>query len=296
MAITAEKVKELRDKTGAGMMDCKRALEQTDGDFEKAVDLLRQKGLAVAAKRESKIASEGIIASHVDESGKVGAMLELNCETDFVARTDEFQELARSLARLVAGNDPSDVPALLALPGPGGDAVQDLVTETIGKLGEKIEVNRFIRCAVGGSGSGVISAYIHTGGKIGVLVELDCESDSLAANPEFRSLAHEIAMQIAWSNPSHLRRDEIPAAEIEREREVHRQWAKEAGKPEQAIEKIVDGKMEGFFANQCLEDQPYVRNPDMAVKALIAEQSGKLGENITISRFVRFRVGESDAN
>jgi len=199
MAITAEMVKNLRDKTGAGMMDCKRALEETNGDFEMAVDVLRKKGLAVAAKRQSRIASEGIIASYVHTGGKIGVLVELNCETDFVARTDEFQQLG-----------------------------------------------------------------------------------------------HDLAMQVAWSNPSFIRREELTEEILEKEREVHRQWAKNEGKPEQAIEKIVEGKMESFYSANCLIDQPFIKNGDLTIGDLVMELMGKLGEKISIGRFVRFRVGESE--
>ena len=199
MAITAEMVKDLRDKTGAGMMDCKRALEETTGDFEMAVDVLRKKGLAVATKRQSKIASEGIIASYVHTGGKIGVLVELNCETDFVARTDEFQQLG-----------------------------------------------------------------------------------------------HDLAMQVAWSNPNFIRREEVTEEILEKEREVHRQWAKNEGKPEQAIEKIVEGKMESFYSANCLIDQPFIKNGDLTIGDVVMELMGKLGEKISIGRFVRFRVGESE--
>ena len=200
MAITAEMVKELRDKTGAGMMDCKRALAETEGDFEKAVDLLRQKGLAVAAKREAKIASEGIVTSYIHTGGKIGVLVELNCETDFVARTDEFKELG-----------------------------------------------------------------------------------------------HDLAMHIAWSNPSYVRREEIPEDFLAREREIHRQWAVNEEKPPQAIDKIVEGKMESFYSSNCLLDQPFVKDNDKSVNDRITEVMGKLGEKIAVGRFVRLRVGESES-
>ena len=295
MEITAEKVKELRDKTGAGMMDCKKALQDTEGDFEKAVDLLRQKGIAVAAKRESRIASEGIIVSHISCCGKTGALLELNCETDFVARTDEFQALAAQIAALVAANDFADAESLGAA-ALGSGTVNDAVTEVMGKLGEKINIGRFVKYAVGegNSAMGIISAYIHTGGKIGVMVEMNCESEAAIGNEDFQTLAKDIAMQVAWSNPGFISRDQITADILERERKIYREWAVNEGKPEAAIPKIVEGKMESFYAENCLMDLPFIRDADKSIAQLINEMSEKIGEKISIGRYVRLRVGESE--
>jgi elongation factor Ts len=293
MEITAEMVKGLRDKTGAGMMDCKKALQETNGDFETAVDMLRQKGIAVAAKRESKVACEGIISSYQNDTAQVGALVELNCETDFVARTDEFQAIGKEITMLVADKNPACIDCLqsLEMPKKGNRTVADVITELIGKLGEKTSVGRFMRYAV--SGKGVISTYIHTGNKIGVMVELNCETDGVVSNNEFQNLARDIAMQIAWSNPAYKSRDEISDDVVQREREVHRQWAINEGKPEAAINKIVDGRMDNFFSSNCLLDLPFIRDADITVSELIAETAGKLDEKISVGRFVRFRVGEA---
>ncbi len=295
MEITAEKVKELRDKTGAGMMDCKKALQDTEGDFEKAVDLLRQKGIAVAAKRESKIASEGIIVSHVSECAKVGALLELNCETDFVARTDEFQALAAQLAKVVADNDFADTESLSSATI-GSTTVNDAVMEVMGKLGEKISIGRFVKYVVGDGkpAYGIISTYIHTGGKIGVMVEIQSDSESAINNEDFQALAKDIAMQVAWSNPGYISREEIPQDVLDRERNIHREWAINEGKPEAAIPKIVEGKMESFYSENCLMDLPFIRDADKSIAQLIGEVSAKIGAKVSIGPFVRLRVGESE--
>lgn len=289
MAISAEMVRELREKTGAGMMDCKRALEETGGDFEKAANLLRQKGVAVAAKRESKATNEGTIGAFAGQ--KVGALVELACETDFVARTDEFQKLASDLAALEAAPETDPNADLLEMPHPNDPSrkVADAINDLIGKLGEKIVLKRAAKIT---AETGAVGVYVHTGGKIGVLVEIACQSDAVAAKDEVNELARDIAMQIAWGSPQCVRREELPAEVVEQEKEVYRQRAINEGKPEAALEKIVAGRLEKFYSEVVLLDQPFIRDANVTVGELVKKTGEALGETIEVRRFERFRVGE----
>lgn len=275
MAISAKDVKELRDRTGAGMLDCKKALEETGGDMEAAIDLLRSKGAAKAAKRAGKEASEGAIASHVADG--VGALVELNCETDFVARTDDFQELARQLAEHVAGQaedlDGSESgDGLLEQPFQGGDrTVDQVVTQVSAKTGEKIVVRRFARYET----DGVLGAYVHMTGKIGVMVELAGGSEDLA---------RDVAMHAAATNPLAVTSEELDAGVVARERSVFEEQVRQEGKPENIQSKIVEGKLKKFFKESALVEQPFVKDPDQTVGAFVGDA--------TIRRFVRYELGE----
>lgn len=276
MAITAQQVKELRDRTGAGMMDCKKALQETDGDMEAAIDLLRSKGAAKAAKRAGKETSEGAVASHV--ANGVGALVELNCETDFVARTDDFQQLARDLAEHVATQAETDGEgegeALLGQSFMGGDKTVDtLVTEVSAKTGEKVVVRRFARFR---SEDGALGEYVHMTGKIGVLVELGA-----GAAPD---VAREVAMHAAATRPLAVTSAEIPSDVVERERAVYLEQVRQEGKPENIQEKIVDGKLKKFYKEQALVEQPFVKDPDTTVGQMV----GSAG----VRRFARFELGE----
>ncbi len=275
MAISAKDVKELRDRTGAGMMDCKKALQETDGDMEAAIDLLRSKGAAKAAKRAGKEASEGAIGSHVE--GGVGALVELNCETDFVARTDDFQTLARQLAEHVAAHagqvDGSESgEALLEQPFMGGDhTVEQVVTQTAAKTGEKLVVRRFARFET----DGTLGAYVHMTGKIGVMVDL-------SGGPE--DVARDVAMHVAASNPLAVTSDELPQDVVARERAVFEETVRQEGKPENIQAKIVEGKLGKFFKENALVSQPFVKDPDQTV--------GEMVGDVTVRRFVRYELGE----
>lgn len=286
MAITAEMVKKLREQTGAGMMDCKKALTETNGDYDKAVTLLREKGVAVAAKRESKSASEGLIASYISDDAKSACLLEANCETSFVAKTDEFVELAKNLAKQVCeAGCCTTVEQLMDQPYPGGPTVKDRFTELMGKIGEKLAITRFVRMQT----DGIVGAYIHTGDQIAVLVELK----GAAASDEAKNLAKDIAMHISWSNPDYMCREDISAEAIEKERDVHRQWAIKEGKPEKIIDRIVDGRMKEFYSRVCLVEQPFIKDEDQIIGDLIKSASSRTGEDIKIASYVRFRVGET---
>ena len=298
MAVTAAQVKELREKTGAGMMDCKSALDSSRGDFEGAIRYLREKGLATAAKRAGKVAAEGVITARLLGPSE-GIMLELNCETDFVAKTPQFQELAAQLLAAFAGrSEIAGVRAaqdldLTSLEVAGGKPLADVVAEAIASLGESVVPRRVARYAVQPE-QGVVGSYVHAGGKIGVLVEASAANAGPAV-AEIDKLLRDVAMQIAAANPRYVRREEVPAAEIEREREIYAAQAATSGKPAQVIERIVQGKVEKFFAECCLVEQEFIRDPQTTVGRLVQATGKSIGVPITITRFVRLQLGESSA-
>jgi len=286
MQITSEMVRELREKTGAGMMDCKRALAEAGGGMEQAIDNLRKKGLAAAAKRASRIASEGTVAAHVD--GGAGALVEVNCETDFVARTDDFQGFVREVAALVHARAPRDAEAALALPA-GDGMLSDKLTGKVAKIGEKISFRRFVRFALPAGIRGVIVPYIHAGGKIGVLVELHGAG---ADAPDFVALGKDLAMQVAAANPAYVARENVPADVIAREKAIYREQALAAGKPEKILDKIAEGKLEKFYGDFCLVEQAFIKDPDRKVKDLLKALAAKAGVEVRVAGFARFQVGE----
>lgn len=271
--ITAALVKELRERTGAGMMDCKKALTAVEGDMDKAIDFLREKGLSAAAKKASRVAAEGVVASYVSEDGKVGVIVEINCETDFVAKTDNFKALVNAIAAHIAATNPADMDALMASEIEG-KTVSALVTESIAKIGENISVRRFARYEVP---EGVVAAYIHGGGKIGVLVNMQGGS---------AELGKDVAMHIAAANPSYLNREQVPASELEHEKEVLSEQARNEGKPEKIIEKMVIGRIQKFYKEVCLLDQEFVKDPDQTIAKLLK------ANNAEVAEFARFQLGE----
>lgn len=284
--ISANDVKALREKTGAGMMDCKNALTQANGDFEEAIKILREKGLASAAKKADRIAAEGVVESYLDAKG--GVVAEVNCETDFVAKTPVFVDFVRGIAKHIMANNPADVAALLEQKA--GDAtVSDLVKTKIGEIGEKIDIRRFTRYEL--AGTGVVDSYIHMGGKIGVLVEIGCDA-ALTGNAEFKTFVHDVAMQIAAANPLYLEPSQVPASVVEGEKEILRVQALNEGKPEKIVDKMVEGRIQKYYKDFCLIEQPFVKDQDKSIKQLVKEISGKLGGNIAIKRFVRYEMGE----
>lgn len=273
MAITASMVKDLRTKTGAGMMDCKKALVEAEGDMEKAVDILREKGLSQAAKKASRIAAEGAVVSAISADGKVGTIVEVNCETDFVGSNDDFRALAARIAQQIIAVNPADVEALL-VSEMDGKAVKDQVTEAVAKIGENISVRRFVRYE---SAEGAVYSYIHGGGKIGVLVEMK------GADAE---LGKDVAMQVAAANPSYLDRTQVPQAEIEHEKEVLAVEARNEGKPEKIIEKMVLGRINKYYKEVCLVDQEFIKDGDLTIAKLLKSK------NAEVVRFARFQLGE----
>lgn len=273
MKISALMVKKLRDKTGVGMMDCKRALVEADGDEAKAIDILREKGLAKAAKKADRVAAEGAVVSYISDDKKVGDIVEVNCETDFVGSNEQFLKVARSIARQIAEVNPKDVDDLLASQM-DGKTVKDTVTEAVSQLGENIQIRRFSRFE---SKDGQIYSYIHAGGQIGVLVEMKGADDQLGK---------DISMQIAAANPSYINRDEVPAAEVEHEKTVLTEEAHNEGKPEKILEKVVLGRMNKFYKEVCLLDQPFIKDDDMTIGKLLKSKKAE------VLRFSRFVLGE----
>lgn len=273
MNITASMVKDLRTQTGAGMMDCKKALVEAEGDIAKAVDILREKGLSQAAKKASRVVAEGAVGSAVSEDGKTGTILEVNCETDFVGTNEDFRNLAASIADQILAVNPADVEALLDSEI-DGKKVRDLVTEAVAKIGENISVRRFVRYE---SAEGKVYSYIHGGGKIGVLVEM------IGADDE---LGKDIAMQVAAANPSYLDRTQVSQAEIDHEKEVLAVEARNEGKPENIIEKMVIGRINKYYKEVCLVDQEFIKDGDLTISKLLKSK------NASVVRFARYQLGE----
>jgi elongation factor Ts len=274
--ITADMVKELRDATNVSMMECKHALVEAGGDIAKATKLLRERGMAVAAKKASRTANQGLVASAIAEDGKIGSLIEVNCETDFVARNQSFQALVAQLAKKACATD-----ANLA------DEVKAEVTAKISEIGENIVVRRNIRYVLGGTGK--IASYIHLGGKVGVLVEVNCAKAETVANSVFIELVKDLTLQIAASSPRFLTDKDVPADVIASEREIYAKQVKD--KPAQIVGKIVDGKLKKFYAESCLMDQPFVKEQKQSITQLVAVKNKELGETITVKRFVRYQVG-----
>jgi elongation factor Ts len=283
--ITATDVKKLRDQTGAGMMDCKAALEQAGGDFEEATTLLRKKGLATAAKKAGRATTEGLIGHRLSADRAAGTLVEVNCESDFVARTDDFQRLVSDVLDEIERAGAAATDAWLRDPaGP----VQQRVAAAIGKLGENMAVPRFVRYA----GEGYVGQYIHQGGKIGVQVELAGVTPAIAGRDAFATLVKEIAMQIAAAGPAYLSRQAVPSGVLEKEKAIYRAQMEQSGKPAAVIEKIVEGKLGSFYAQTVLPDQPSIRDPKMTVAQVLAAANESLGATVAVSRFVRLKVGE----
>ena len=277
---TAADVGKLREMTGAGMMDCKKALVEAQGNLDTAVDILRKTGAASAAKKATREAREGVIAQHILPGGKAGVLVEVNCETDFVARNESFRAFCDEIARKVAA-----------------DASVNLEADreaAVGKVGENIKIARHARLEV--SGNGLVAAYIHTGAKVGVLVEVGCTKAETVANDEFKQLVKDITLQIAAGHPQVVSREKIAPEVIAKEREIAAQSDRLKGKPAAAMEKILQGVLEKFYQTYCLVDQGFVkRNSEVSVKEHVAQVSKQLGDEITIRNFIRFQVGEAQA-
>ena len=285
MAITAELVKTLRDRTGAGMMDCKAVLVETNGDIEAALDLLRTRGIAKAEKRVGRTASDGVLATWLSPDHTAGLLIEINCETDFVARTDDFQALVQFiLHEAVAAGDAATTEWAKDPNGP----IQPRIQPVIAKLGENMTVSRIVRFA----GRGLVTNYIHLGGKIGVLVEATGVDASQADNEALKSLLKEVALQVAAAMPAYLTRADVPADVLEREKNVYRGQMADSGKPANVIEKIIEGKLGSFYEQNVLVDQPSIRDPKVKVSQMIADAARAIGAAVSISRFARVRVGE----
>lgn len=286
--ITAALVKELREMTGAGMMECKKALTEAEGEIEKAVDVLRTRGLAAVAKKAGRATNEGTVMALVSDDGHAGALVELNCETDFVGMNDKFKAYATKIAEAVLANKPADLDALKAS-SYEGETIDEIVTDAIHTLGENIQLSRF---AYVEDEKGGIASYIHGGGKIGVLVEFKLGDPSLASNEEFKLFGRDIAMQVAAANPVAATRESVPADVVEHEKEIYKAQAAESGKPENIQEKMATGRLEKFYKENCLTEQAYVKNPDQTVAQYAEAVAKELGTTIELVSYVRFMLGE----
>ena len=276
---TSQDVMELRKKTGAGVGDCKKALTETDGDMDKAIDFLREKGIATAAKKASRIAAEGIVAAKI--SGNVGVLVEVNCETDFVAKGDQYKEFVEGVCEYVVNNDVADIDALVA-------AKSDETIAATAKIGEKISIRRFAKYVVEG---GVVESYIHGGGKVGVLVEISgCDCDTV------KELAHDVALQIAAAKPLYLNASEVPSEVVAHEKEILmaqiQNDPKLASKPQQVIEKMVEGKINKYYDENCLLNQVFIKDSSLTITKLVDSYAQKTGKALSIVRFTRFEMGE----
>lgn len=261
------------------MLDCKKALEETDGDMEKAVDTLRKKGLAAAAKKAGRAATEGLVVAAISADGKTGALVEVNSETDFVAKTEKFQAFVADIANQVLVANPADPEALLAqdsVTAPG-KTVQTALNEAIAVIGENLQIRRFARFTA----SGLSAAYIHAGGKIGVLVELSGSGD-------LSSIAKDIAMHVAAAAPQYVRREEVDATVLEREKDIYRDKARQSGKPENIVDKIIEGQIGKFYGEICLLEQSFVKDPDKTIQQILKSA----GADVTVNNFARFVLGE----
>ncbi len=291
--ISAKQVQELRRKTGAGMMDCKKALKQNDGDIEKSIEWLRQKGIASAGKKSDRVAAEGLVDTYIEPSGRVGNLLEVNCQTDFVARNEAFKSLVQSLAKQASKSDSIDSLLSSAYVEDKSIKVEEYIKQMIAQLGENMRVRRFVSFALEEGKQGIVDSYIHTGGRVGVLVELACDSDSAAANEDFKTLARNIAMQIAaCPNVEYVSTDQIPTDIVQKEKEIEMGRDDLAKKPDNIKEKIVQGRIDKRLKEMTLVDQPFIRDQSIAVEDLIKQTSKALGTKIQINRFVRYILGE----
>lgn len=280
MDITSDMIKKLREKTGAGMMDCKRALETTGGDIDKAIEHLRKKGAAIAQKRSDRAAKEGVIVTRVGSNGKSGVVLEVNCETDFVGRSDDFIRFAQAVAEAIEIHKPESLDAIPALEDGSGKKVANLMNDVLAKVGEKIDIRRF---KIFEANTGIVCSYTHLGNRIGVLVELE----GVAANSP---VARDVAMQIAAMNPAVVTREQVEKSWVERELDIYRTQAKNEGKPAQILEKIAQGKLEKFYQEVVLTEQTFIKDPGKTIRDVLRETNPP--NPAVVKRFQRFHLGE----
>jgi len=285
MEITSDMIKKLRDQTGAGMMDCKRALESTGGDVNAAIEYLRKKGAAVAAKRADRSAKEGAIVTRIGNDGKTGVIVEINCETDFVARSEDFVGFANAVAQAIEKEKPDSLDRVAALRTEEGKTVAERLHDLLAKVGEKIDVKRY---AIYQAEAGSVGSYTHLGSKIGVLVEFAGLDGADAAGGAGR----DVAMQIAAMNPMVITRDQVDKSVIEREMEIYRTQAKNEGKPPHIVDKIATGRLEKFYQEVCLTEQIFIKDSGKTIKEYLNETGARAGKPVTVKRFVRFHLGE----
>jgi elongation factor Ts len=292
MTISATMVRDLRDKTGAGIMECKAALAEAGGDMDKAVDVLRKRGLKVAEKKAGRVAADGLVSAWTSEG--VGALVEVNCETDFVARTEKFIALTQTLVGMVGADAAAADAAVLQQRDLGGRTVAEAVKELIGSIGENIVVRRAARLALPQGTPGVVASYLHAGGKIGVLVGIGCATAAGAKSEAVAKLGKDLALQVCSAEPGYASREEVPAEVLEHEREILRAQPDLQGKPTAIQDKMIQGRLEKFYAERCLVDQLYIRDPEgkQKVKDVVAATQKAVGEPVRIVGFARLRLGE----
>jgi elongation factor Ts len=275
MSITKDSVMALREKTGAGLIDCKRALGESNGDMEEAVSILRKKGVATAAKKSGRSASEGMIAQAISEDRSKGLLVEVNCETDFVAKNDDFVDFSNEIATELLNNPSADF--------------EEKRTEQVAKIGENIKISRSE--ALAPETSGLVESYVHTGAKVAVLLSVGSDSSEVHANELVVSMAKDICMHIAAASPVCVSRDEVPSELVEKEKEIAQ--AQAVGKPPQAVEKIITGKLEKYYAGVSLLEQPFVKNPDQSIQQFVDEVGKEVGSQLKVEKFLRFQVGDN---
>lgn len=289
--ISAQLVKQLREMTDAGFMECKKALVEAEGDLDKAVDVLRTRGLAQASKKAGRATNEGTIATYVSSCGKKAAMVELQCETDFVGTNATFVEFAQSLAKAAKESRPADVASFLQVEV-DGSTVEDLIKGKIATIGENMNLSRVATMFV--EGNGAIESYIHMGGKIGILVQFKFEKEETGKNPVFKTYAHDVAMQVAATSPITARREDVPAATVEHEMEIYKAQAAQSGKPEEIQEKMAVGRLEKFYKQFVLTEQEFIKDSNLTINKLTDQVSKEVGDKIEIVSFIRFTLGEDN--
>jgi elongation factor Ts len=287
--ITASLVKELREKTGVAMMECKNALKETEGDIDAAIKILRERGEAKAEKKASRDANEGIIVAALAESGKSGVLVEINCETDFVAKNENFQAFVGEVAATVLAGNVTDLDAAKALPK-GDETLEGFIKTKVLEMGENLQFRRFDRLTL--NGEGAVASYIHLGGKVGVLIEVSAEKAETVSSETFKDLVKDLTLHIAATSPAGLKREDISAELVESEKDIFRKQMEGAGKPADILEKIIEGKLGKFYSERCLLEQGFVKDPDTSVKSLLEAKGKELGDTITVNSFLRFGLGE----
>jgi len=283
MAITAAQVNDLRQRTGAGMMDCKRALTEANGDIQKAIEILRKKGASVAAKRAEKSANEGLVVTKVSDDKKLATILEINCETDFVAKSEDFVNLAKFVVDVVYTKKPKNVEELM-----NNSNVKEKLNDVLGKVGEKIEISRFDNIE---AKDGLLVDYIHMGSKLGVMIKFE---DVQSGNDELYLIGKDIAMQVAAMNPISVKREDVPKETVDKEIEIYKELAKKEGKPEQILEKIAMGRLNKFYQENVLLEQAFIKDNSKTVGDLLKEFNTKNGSNARVAKFNRFHLGDEN--
>ncbi len=289
--ISAQLVKQLRDLTGAGMMECKKALVEAGGDFEQAQVILRKRGLATAAKKASRSAREGLIGLHLSPGDGLAVLVEVNCETDFVAKTDDFQKLVEEVKQIIVEKRPATVEELRQLPSKSDPSltVEGMLTALIAKIGENMGIPRFTIYQA----KGVLGGYIHQGAKIVSVVDVICSKPETKERPEFAELINDLAMQVAAAAPQFLSRADVSPEALAKEKEIQRERALAEGKPEKIVDKVVEGRLGKFYSEVCLLDQPFIKDDSLSISQLLANRGKELGDELTLAAFLRYKVGET---